>query len=142
MNLKYNFGILKDKKVCFEVENNPENILYFDGIVDSFKAKKSLYVCKFKDGRRVEIKNIHLTKCIIRRNDDCIHFKYSSDPKFVSGAVGFAMSDTYGFPMEITKEILEEDGYELDVEGYKVLQELQKEKSSGTFKNKDGWNSK
>ena len=49
------------------------------------------------------------------------------------------MYDTYGFPMEITKEILSEQKIEIDENGFYVLRNLQKEKNKNTFKNKNAF---
>jgi alanyl-tRNA synthetase len=36
----------------------------------------------------------------------------------VSGAVAFQLHDTYGFPLEVTQEILTDRGYDLDIDGF------------------------
>jgi alanyl-tRNA synthetase len=46
-----------------------------------------------------------------------------------SGAVAFKLHDTYGFPMELTREILEEEGLELDVEGFHACMEEQRSRA-------------
>ena len=44
--------------------------------------------------------------------------------KVLAGADAFKLYDTYGFPMDLTKEILEEKGYEIDEEGFKAEMEM------------------
>lgn len=109
------------------------------GIVKSVKKTKDKYVFSFDDGNKLEILDKTLLKCLVKEDNDCISFEVQENPRFISGIAAFSMFDTYGFPMEITQEILAEDGYELDTESFYLLRRLQKELSSGTFKNKDGW---
>ena len=47
----------------------------------------------------------------------------------LSGENAFKLYDTYGFPLDLTKEILEEKGYEIDEEGFKVCMEEQRVKA-------------
>ncbi|MDE6435083.1 MAG: alanine--tRNA ligase [Lachnospiraceae bacterium] len=46
--------------------------------------------------------------------------------KTLAGADVFKLYDTYGFPVDLTKEILEEKGYSIDEEGFKVCMEEQR----------------
>ncbi len=39
--------------------------------------------------------------------------------KTLSGEDAFKLYDTYGFPIDLTKEILEEEGIDIDEEGFK-----------------------
>ncbi len=43
----------------------------------------------------------------------------------------FKLSDTYGFPFDLTREISEESGVEIDVEGFNTLMKEQKERARG-----------
>ncbi|MDE5965957.1 MAG: alanine--tRNA ligase [Lachnospiraceae bacterium] len=47
--------------------------------------------------------------------------------KVLSGENAFKLYDTYGFPLDLTKEILEEKGYSIDEEGYQVCMKEQRE---------------
>ena len=47
----------------------------------------------------------------------------------LSGENAFKLYDTYGFPLDLTKEILEEKGYEIDEEGFKACMEEQRVKA-------------
>lgn len=47
----------------------------------------------------------------------------------LSGADAFKLYDTYGFPLDLTKEILEEAGYTIDEEGFKGSMEEQRVKA-------------
>ncbi|MBE5923765.1 MAG: alanine--tRNA ligase [Lachnospiraceae bacterium] len=49
--------------------------------------------------------------------------------KELAGAEVFKLYDTYGFPVDLTKEILEEKGYTIDEEGFKVCMEEQRTKA-------------
>ena len=56
----------------------------------------------------------------------------------ISGKSAFRLFDTFGFPVELTKELAEEKGYVVDLDGfesaYKEHQEKSKASPAGTFK--------
>lgn len=47
----------------------------------------------------------------------------------LDGREAFTLYDTYGFPLDLTKEILEEKGYKIDEEGFKEAMEEQRNKA-------------
>ncbi len=49
--------------------------------------------------------------------------------KVLAGEDVFRLYDTYGFPVDLTKEILEEKGYAVDEDGFKVCMEEQRVKA-------------
>ena len=52
----------------------------------------------------------------------------------LAGEEVFKLHDTYGFPMDLTKEILEEKGLQIDEEGFQVAMKNQKEKARAARK--------
>ena len=58
-------------------------------------------------------------------------FLHSQD-KLLSGEVAFKLYDTYGFPLDLTKEIAEEKGIGVDEQGFERAMETQKQRSSAT----------
>ena len=52
-----------------------------------------------------------------------------SGEKILSGENAFTLYDTYGFPLDLTKEILEEKGYEIDEHGFRACMEQQRTKA-------------
>lgn len=54
--------------------------------------------------------------------------------KTLAGADVFKLYDTYGFPVDLTKEILEEKDYSIDEEGFKVCMEEQRKKAHDAHK--------
>lgn len=59
----------------------------------------------------------------------------------LEGAKVFKLHDTYGFPLELTQEILEEQGCEADVEGFNKHMQEQKDKARAAQKGIEdaGW---
>lgn len=49
--------------------------------------------------------------------------------KVLDGNSAFTLYDTYGFPLDLTKEILEEKGYSIDEDGFKAAMEEQRVKA-------------
>ena len=49
--------------------------------------------------------------------------------KILSGLDAFTLYDTYGFPIDLTKEILDEDGMSIDEDAFQNAMEEQKEKA-------------
>ncbi len=49
--------------------------------------------------------------------------------KTLSGENAFKLYDTYGFPLDLTKEILEEKGFAIDEDGFKACMEEQRTKA-------------
>ena len=47
----------------------------------------------------------------------------------LSGGDAFRLYDTYGFPLDLTKEILEEKGFTVDEEGFRACMQEQKDKA-------------
>lgn len=61
--------------------------------------------------------------------------------RVLSGEDAFKLNDTYGFPIDLTREILGEKGIKVDVERYKALMVEQKKRSREARKNAgaDAW---
>ena len=54
---------------------------------------------------------------------------HKEDGRTLSGTNAFKLYDTYGFPLDLTKEILEEKGYGVDEDGFDAAMKEQKEKA-------------
>ncbi|MBE6063232.1 MAG: alanine--tRNA ligase [Clostridium butyricum] len=58
----------------------------------------------------------------------------SKNQKVLSGENGFKLYDTFGFPMELTKEILEDEGLSLDEDGFHKEMKVQRERARSARK--------
>ena len=56
------------------------------------------------------------------------------DGEVLDGAVAFQLHDTYGFPLEVTQEILAERGVELDVDGFDAAMADQRARAKAAAK--------
>ena len=57
-----------------------------------------------------------------------------NNKKILSGAEGFKLYDTFGFPMELTKEILEDEGFSLDEDAFHEEMKIQRERARNARK--------
>lgn len=55
----------------------------------------------------------------------------------LDGEKAFKLHDTYGFPLELTEEIIKEQGFKVDIEGFNKAMNHQKEMARNAQKNKD-----
>lgn len=58
--------------------------------------------------------------------------------KVLPGDMVFRLHDTFGFPLDLTKEIAEENGLTVDEEGFRAEMNTQKTKAREAFKSKEG----
>ncbi len=63
----------------------------------------------------------------------------AGENKTISGADAFKLYDTYGFPIDLTKEILLEKGFSVDEDEFKALMNEQKVRARESRKDGGGW---
>ena len=127
--MKINFSPLKNEYVGFFIEKDETKHSFF-GLLNNVKENKENYIFIFENSS-MEVNKEFLIHCNLIKKNNVYLFDYI-DSKNISGIVGFTMFDTYGFPNELTKEILEEKGFLLDENGFNILRELSKNKSKNT----------
>ena len=103
----------------------PELVRAKDTIIDTLKTEEERFRATL--GRGMEILEEELSKA-------------QKDEKF-SGATAFKLYDTYGFPLDLTEDILREKNIVVDLEGFNLEMEQQKKRAkeswSGSGENKD-----
>ncbi len=66
--------------------------------------------------------------------EELISQKAGKKDKQISGADAFKLYDTYGFPVELTKEIVSKSGFNVDMAGFEKEMEKQRERARATHK--------
>ena len=66
------------------------------------------------------------------------HMAKAADTRKVSGNDAFVLYDTYGFPIDLTELIATEKGYTVDLEGFNVELQKQKERARNATANEFG----
>ena len=65
----------------------------------------------------------------LERGEKLLSEVLASKPKQISGAQAFELYDTYGFPLELTQEIAEEQGLKVDLAGFEEAMEEQRQRA-------------
>ncbi len=71
--------------------------------------------------------------------EDILEAASKAGEKTVSGADAFKLYDTFGFPIDLTREICEERGFSIDEEGFTALMNEQKTRARAARGNISGW---
>ena len=119
MSFKYNFGIIKHKPVYFKINTN-----YYGGVLQSVKTKSDQFIFVFED-KQLGVNQEYFKHLKTYMSDNKIYFVKTTD-NLINGLFGFTMFDTFGFPFELTDEMLKELGLELDMEGVEIFKKVQK----------------
>lgn len=76
---------------------------------------------------------------LVRLNANIEEMK-ASDKKLLDGKKAFKLYDTYGFPIDLTEEILKEEGFDVDMAGFEAEMEDQKRRAREARDDKNiGW---
>ncbi len=73
----------------------------------------------------------------LERGEKLLSEILKNNPQRVSGEKAFELYDTYGFPLELTQEIAEENGISVDLEGFKKEMEKQRQRAKNAAINID-----
>ncbi len=73
----------------------------------------------------------------LERGEKLLDELISSGQKLISGFKAFELYDTYGFPLELTVEIAEENSISVDVKGFEEEMNAQKERAKAASSNID-----
>lgn len=115
------------------------------GIEHTFMGEGVAVVADIYDGVYTELKNRqdYITKVITLEEErfhqtlsqgmellnDEIAKLQADKQQVLAGAIGFKLYDTYGFPWELTSEILHEHGLELDMDGFNLAMDEQRQRA-------------
>ena len=131
-NIKYNFGILKNSLIQFDLFKD-EKCISIKGYLKNVKQTKDSFLFEFEN-KTLEIMKSVFLHMQTKYENNYICFIQTNDDINICSLFGFTMFDTFGFPYELSEEILEEKGFKLDIEGIECLKQFQKNKFKDTFK--------
>ncbi|PIP29653.1 alanine--tRNA ligase, partial [Candidatus Kuenenbacteria bacterium CG23_combo_of_CG06-09_8_20_14_all_36_9] len=123
IGIKENFSH-KIAEVVIEIMNEiyPELLRNKKFILDNLMAEEDKFTRTLQEGMKMFHENI---KTLKHKNN-------------ISGSLAFNLFQTYGFPLELTKELAKENGLEVDEaefnEEFKKHQELSRTAAAGKFK--------
>ena len=73
----------------------------------------------------------------LERGEKLLNEIIASGVKLISGTQAFELYDTYGFPLELTKEILDEKNIEVDLKGFEREMNSQRERAKAASQTVD-----
>lgn len=93
-------------------------------IVDNEKLIKRIVLSEEERFGKTLIQGSELLNDLLEKDDD-----QDAEDEIIPGETVFVLHDTYGFPMEVTKEIAEERGFKIDEEGFNACMKEQVERA-------------
>ena len=111
------------------------------GIKDKFISKLALVGIQIMNNTYPELQNNLQRICseidieeqrflnTLERGEKLLNEIIDSGVKLISGTQAFELYDTYGFPLELTKEILDEKNIEIDLKGFEREMNSQRERA-------------
>lgn len=118
----YNFMLLKPVDQAIFDAFVTTIVTFVDGLTEAKADTKHISVVLIKETRQFQKTIAHGQKLL----DELIKW---ANKKTISGKDIFKLYDTFGFPLELTKEILEENGLSVDVKWFEKEMEAQQERS-------------
>lgn len=73
----------------------------------------------------------------LERGEKLLDEILAKQPQQIDGRDAFVLYDTYGFPLELTQEIAEEQGLEVDLAGFEAAMEEQRQRSQASHETID-----
>ena len=111
---------------------------FFTKLVAPTVAKLGGIFPELKEQEEVITKVIHSEESAFDRTIDrgmhLLENIFNQNPEQISGSDAFALYDTYGFPLDLTQIIAEERGLTVDVDGFNVEMEQQRERARAAQK--------
>ncbi|MGE5396584.1 MAG: alanine--tRNA ligase [Chitinophagales bacterium] len=103
----------------------PELIEKKDFVVQVIKMEEERFFVTLSEG--------------IRKVEDIIEKIKDQGQAVIPGSEVFMLYDTYGFPIDLTEDMAEENGLTVDKTGFETLMQAQKERGRKSFKNEDAF---
>lgn len=129
--MKLNFSMLKNENIGFKYTKDDKVYSFCDKLIN-VKQFKDHYEFIYENNKMV-IENNNFMHLLFEKENDKFYF-ILGDSLTMNGLVGFTMSDTYGFPVELTKEIFDEKGFNLDIKGFELIKNLSRKKTQENSK--------
>src|SRR5690606_25168315 len=127
--------IVKQKQLVEKVIQE-EEISFFRTLSKGMKAIDSLQSKKYSEeadkifGDQYETEVSDRANYLHAKKNEYINDKLKNDKEFVvDGKVAFELYDTYGFPIDLTRLIATERGWDIDEAGFQKEMEQQKNRS-------------
>lgn len=129
--MKLNFSMLKNENIGFKYTKDNKTYSFCDKLIN-VKQNKTNYEFIYENNKMIIEHSNFMHLIFIEENNK--YYFVLKDTSTINGLIGFTMFDTYGFPIELTKEIFEEKEKELDLNGFEILRKLSKKKTQENSK--------
>ena len=105
-----------------------------------FDSKEQRYCFSFENGFTLKVlQSAFFYHTILHREKETIFFEFSTNT-ILSGMIVYLLYETCGLPLEFAIDEMDRYGIPIDEEGFRIMEEIQRTQSKGTFKNKNAFN--